>query len=278
MAVPDLLDPAAPAGFDCRLCGAGGLKLLYTLGNQRQCRYYRCAACGLVNYDLSGGLDQTQYTAVLVDPQDDAHPRNLDKDQSFRFLARHAPRPGRLLDIGCGNGRLLWLARRAGWQVQGLELSVEMARYASSRVGCPVRAADFLALEPAPEERESFDVVSLRHVLEHLPEPRPAMERIGALLKPGGLLLVEMPNIDGWSKRWVRFSVDAGLHRRRFPADFAAGHCCEYSRRSFQALLDRSGFELLRWETYSKKPLANWVLSRVPVGTKARALVRRVAD
>lgn len=275
MAVPDGLVPQR-AGFACRLCGHPDLRLLYTLGNDRQFRYYRCAACGLVNYDLAGGLDQGQYTSVFVDPQDDRHPRNRDKDQSFRFLARHAPVPGRLLDIGCGNGRLLWLARQRGWTVQGLELSPEMARHAAERVGCPVLARDFLQLEPEAAEREAFDVVSLRHVLEHLPEPRRAMDRISALLRPGGLLLVEMPNIDGWSKRWVRFSVRTGLHRRRFPADFAAGHCCEYSRGAFQSLLDRSGYQLLRWETYSKKPLANWFLSRVPVGTKARALARRL--
>ena len=77
------------------------------------------------------------------------------------------------------------------------------------------------------------------------------MERIRALLKPRGYLLVEMPNIEGWSKRWVRFSVNTGLHRRRFPPDFAAGHCCEYSRAAFEALLARSGFELVRWETYT---------------------------
>lgn len=263
------------ADFACRLCGGAALHLYYTLGNDRQFRYYRCPHCGLVNYDLAGGLDQAQYTKIFVDPADDGHRRNHDNDQAFRFLARHVPTPGRLLDIGCGNGRLLYVAKRAGWQVKGLELSAEMARFAADKVGAEVVAADFLAADPAPGDRAAFDVVCLRHVLEHLPWPLLAMEKIGALLKPGGHFLVEMPNVEGWSKRWVRFSVNAGLHRRRFPADFAAGHCCEYSRRSFDALCARTGFEAVRWETYSKKPLANWLLSRFPVGTKARALARR---
>jgi SAM-dependent methyltransferase len=266
------------AAFRCRLCGSDGLKLYYTLGDHRQFRYYRCPACTLVNYDLAGGLEQEQYTRKFVDPADDRQPRNRDNDQAWEFLSRHVAGPGRLLDIGCGNGRLLWRALRDGWQVKGLELSADMAAFAAERVGCEVLTDDFLTLDPAPEDRESFDVVSLRHVLEHLPDPLRAMEKIGALLRPGGLLLVEMPNIEGLSKRWVRFSARHGLHRRHFPPGFAAGHACEYSRRSFTALLARTGFELTRWETYSKKPLANWLLSRVPVGTKARALARRLQD
>ncbi|MCE7902647.1 MAG: class I SAM-dependent methyltransferase [Gammaproteobacteria bacterium PRO9] len=267
---------AAPqATFNCRLCGAGGLAFHYALGRDGQCRYYKCPNCGLVNYDLSGGLEQEQYTRVLIDPADDRVQGNRDNDQSFRFLMRHVPVPGRLLDIGCGNGRLLLKARRAGWRVKGLELSATMAAFAAAEVGCEVRTDDFLEMDITPAERESFDVVSLRHVLEHLPDPLQAMARISALLRPGGWFLAEMPNIEGWSKRWVRFSERSGLHQRRFPADFAAGHACEYSRQSFDALLARTGFELVRWETYSKKPLANWLLSRWPIGTKARALARK---
>lgn len=267
---------AAPvrASFPCRLCGGEDLVLYYTLGNSGQCRYYRCRGCGLVNYDLSGGLDQTQYATERVDPTDDGNRRNRDNDQAFRFLSRLVP-PGRILDIGCGNGRLLWAARRAGWQAKGLELSPELARYAAERTGVEVMTGDFLSTDPAPEDRGAYDVVSLRHVLEHLPYPLEAMKRIRSLLKPGGYLLVEMPNIEGWSKRWVRFIVNTGVHRRQFPADFAAGHCCEYSRRSFGELLRRCDFELVRWETYTKKPWANWFLNHVPIGTKARALARR---
>jgi SAM-dependent methyltransferase len=275
MSEPAVLVPEY-AAFPCRLCGSGGLALYYTLGADRQFRYYKCPACTLVNYDLDGGLEQGQYTRIFVDPADDRQRRNHDNDQAFDFLSRQVSSPGRLLDIGCGNGRLLLMAKRQGWQVKGLELSADMAAWAAERVGCEVLTDDFLQLEPAPEDREAFDVVSLRHVLEHLPEPLLAMEKISALLRPGGLLLVEMPNIEGWSKRWVRFSARHGLHRRRFPQGYAAGHACEYSRQSYAALLGRAGFELTRWVTYSKKPLANWLLSRVPVGTKARALARKL--
>jgi SAM-dependent methyltransferase len=118
--------------------------------------------------------------------------------------------------------------------------------------------------------------VSLRHVLEHLPYPNLAMEKISGLLKPGGYLLIEVPNIEGWGKRWVRFSARTGLHKRSFAPDLVPGHVCEYSRQSFDALMERSGYRLLRWETYTKKKLGNWLLARLPVGTKARALAQRL--
>jgi SAM-dependent methyltransferase len=109
--------------FRCRLCGGRDLALDSALGKDGRFRYYKCAGCGLVNHELATGLDQDRYTAVTIDPRDDRDPRNRDKDQSFAFLARHLRRPGRRLDIGCGNGRLLYLAKRAGWHVAGLELS-----------------------------------------------------------------------------------------------------------------------------------------------------------
>lgn len=269
-----MVDYGAPASFPCRLCGGDDLRLYYTLGNDAQFRYYRCPHCALVNYDLATGLDQTQYTAEFIDPTDDGARRNRAKDQSFAFLSRFASPPGRLLDIGCGTGRLLFVAKRAGWTVKGLELSPSMAARVADLLGVEIVAADFLALDPDQSDLGRFDVVCLRHVLEHLPDPLKAMASIARLLEPGGLLLLEMPNVEAWSKRWNRALVRAGLHRRRFPPDMQAGHCNEYCRESMDQLARRTGFSLLRWETYSSKPAANWLLSRVPVGTKARALLR----
>jgi SAM-dependent methyltransferase len=114
-------------------------------------------------------------------------------------------------------------------------------------------------------------------VLEHLPDSRLALQKIRALLRPGGHALFEMPNIEGWDKRIKRSLVNAGWHKRTYAQDFIAGHCNEFSRRSFEYLLDATGFRLVRWETYSNKPLGNWLLNLAPIGNKARALVQ-VAD
>jgi 2-polyprenyl-3-methyl-5-hydroxy-6-metoxy-1,4-benzoquinol methylase len=265
------------AAFPCRLCGESGLSLYYTLGRDARFRYYRCNRCSLVNYDLSTGLDQTQYEVTRVDPRDDSLTFNHDKDQSFASLSRYVQPPGRLLDIGCGNGRLLYIAKRAGWQVKGLELSAKMAESVRQELDVEVTVGNFLEVSPSADDANAFDVVILRHVLEHLPDPLLTMDRITALLKPDGYLLLEMPNVEAMTKKWSRFVVGAGLYTRKFPTDFMAGHCNEYSLQSMRFLARKTGYRLAHWETYSRKPLPNWFYNRVPIGNKARALLRQAA-
>lgn len=266
------------ADFPCRLCGGEELTLLYVQGHADQFRYYRCARCKLVNLDLSEGLDQEQYTREdsLADPTDDHDPRNAHLDASFAFVRRFLPEAGSLFDIGCGNGRLLHLAQRAGWAVKGIELSDAAAEKIRQRLGVEVVTCDFLDFEPEPRDLERYDVVSLRHVLEHLPDSRLAMRRMHDLLRPDGCALLEMPNIEALDKRFKRSLTRAGLHKKRYATDFVAGHCNEFCRGSFEVLLEMTGFRLLRWETYSNRPLSNWFFTRVPIGNKARALAQRV--
>jgi len=266
---------SAVADFRCRLCGGGDLYLYYTLGNDGQYRYYKCDHCSLVNYDLSNGVDQSQYTTIFYDPTDDRQKKNLDKDQSFRFIQKNLQKVGELLDIGCGTGRLLHLAKQAGWTVKGMELSSDMAEFVHQRVGVEVQVADFMKMEPDPDDLGRYDLVVLRHVLEHLPDSILAMSKISHLLKPGGCLLLEVPNIEGFTMKWSRTVVKLGLYKRRFTPDYKAGHCNEFSLRSMHYLARHTGFRLVRWETYSMKRMPNWFYNRVHIGNKARALLRR---
>jgi SAM-dependent methyltransferase len=262
--------------FNCRLCFGTELELYYRQGNDGRFRYYKCNGCGLVNLDLSAGIDQSQYTDTWVDPRDDSSRQNRENDASFEFISRYVPSPGWFLDIGCGHGRLLYRAHKAGWQVKGIELSPETAVRVAAELDVPVRAGDFLTMPLDPEDTGRYDLISLRHVIEHLPDSRLAMNRIRAMLAKDGKLLLEMPNIEAWDKRLKRWLVSHGLYRRRFSEDFVAGHCNEFCLESLSFLLKETGFRLLRWETYSKKAIGNVVFNRFPIGNKARALVQRV--
>ncbi len=70
-----------------------------------------------------------------------------------------------MLDIGCGSGRLMYVARRAGWQGKGLELSETMAEFLLDKHGEEVLVADFLQVEPCVISDTLFDLICLRHVL-----------------------------------------------------------------------------------------------------------------
>ena len=100
---------------------------------------------------------------------------------------------GRMLDVGCGRGLLPAQMRARGWQAEGVEISEDAARHAREVLGLPVFVGPFDACPHAPG---SFDALVLWHVLEHLPDPRAALAKAHTLLKPGGLLMVAVPNFE----------------------------------------------------------------------------------
>lgn len=98
---------------------------------------------------------------------------------------------GHLLEIGPGHGAFLNYARQCGWLVIGLEASRYAAERARARYGIEVRCA---TLETTDLPDGTFDVVHLSHVLEHLRDPIGALRAVHRLLKPGGAVIVEVPN------------------------------------------------------------------------------------
>lgn len=116
-----------------------------------------------------------------------------------------------------------------------------------------------------------YDVVVLRHVLEHLPDPVLAMRKINGLLVPGGRAILEFPNIAAWELTLKRRMKNLGLHRKKYRDGYVPGHCTEFSRKSFGFLAAAAGFEIEVWETYSYHPFTNFLLGCIPAGVKARA-------
>ncbi len=106
--------------------------------------------------------------------------------------------PGKLLDVGCSYGFFLEVARERGWQVEGVEPSPVASRYARKDSGLEVFNG---SLEAARFPAQSFDVVTIRHVLEHIPDAGATLDEAWRILKPGGLLLVAVPNLESLNYR-----------------------------------------------------------------------------
>jgi 2-polyprenyl-3-methyl-5-hydroxy-6-metoxy-1,4-benzoquinol methylase len=177
------------------------------------------------------------------------------------------------LDIGCGSGALLFYARQDGWQVKGLELSENLAKEVKLKHNIEVTPINFMDLE---NFEEKYDLVTLRHVLEHIPDSRLAMSKIHKLLKPGGLAVLEFPNIEGMSFKLKRLLNWLALAKKKYNPDFVPGHCNEFSKKSFRYLASEAGFEILTWQTYSRNTLASVFYQLFPVGTKARVLICKI--
>jgi SAM-dependent methyltransferase len=126
-----------------------------------------------------------------------------------------ALRGGRALDVGCGSGTWLLKMRILGWEVEGVELS-EAACAAARSAGLHVHQGQ---LADAGLPAASFDVVRIWHTLEHVPDPALVLREAARLLRPGGLLLVGVPNAGGWLARafgsyW--FDLDVPRHLWHF--------------------------------------------------------------
>ena len=113
-------------------------------------------------------------------------------DAECRHLPPLPAGGGRLLDVGCGNGGFLLLARQAGWQVEGLDFDAGAVQAARSR-GLEVHHG---GIEVLGERSACFDFITLSHVIEHVHDPLILMRTLNRLLKDSGTLWLETPNID----------------------------------------------------------------------------------
>jgi SAM-dependent methyltransferase len=154
-----------------------------------------------------------------------------------RAVERLAGGKGRVLDIGCGRGFLLDAFRRRGWSVQGTELDDRSAAHAREVLGLEVETG---LPEEWPWPDGHFDAVVMWHVLEHLHEPRLALERARRLLRPRGVLMVGVPNFGSAEARLA----GAGWFHLDVPR-----HVVHLTTEWLEGALDAAGFET-RWRSF----------------------------
>jgi 2-polyprenyl-3-methyl-5-hydroxy-6-metoxy-1,4-benzoquinol methylase len=108
---------------------------------------------------------------------------------------------GRLIDIGCGNGAFLARMRALGWDVVGVEPDPGAARIGRERYGLTIHPG---GLEEGHFGSDSFDAVTMGHVIEHLADPLSTLECVRDALKRGGHLVIHTPNLSSLGHRWFR--------------------------------------------------------------------------
>lgn len=201
----------------CARCGLGWNRLMMT--DEELAAFY-------AGYTKKVGSEEED---DLLFGTSDADVETLTASQA-RFLAAHITVPGgRVLDIGCGKGAFLksFKAIRSGWQYVGVEPSREEAALARRDAALEIHEGMFgtVPLEPA-----SFDLVTIMHVLEHVSRPVEVIRQMSAILKPGGLLFVEVPN-----------TLDLNM----FYDVLLFEHLYHFQPATLAWLLQREGFEIV---------------------------------
>ncbi len=235
----------------CPLCGEDNSTELWTKSGARS---VRCSACGLVyenprfdSAELKQFYSSKDYY-ISDDPDVNASGYKnyfaqcspVLQNEYFQSLAHHNKKKGkvRYLDIGSGPGGIVQLASEAGWEATGLELSswaVNQGIQSGLRmIEGTLHEADF------PDG--SFDVISMFDVLEHLPKPVEYIREIHRILAPGGMVLAETPNVEGFFAKHL-YKENADLIKPR-------AHICLYSPSTIKRLFDFVQFSEVEITTF----------------------------
>jgi SAM-dependent methyltransferase len=193
----------------CPACEADGARPLFPLAAGTH-TLWRCRACRLAFLwpPPADEVLEAVYGSYYHDGNAALHP--LTAARYHDILARlERPRgPGRILDVGCGAGQFLEVARARGWQAEGTEVSAAAVPFLEAR-GTRVHRGELTELD-----LEGFHAVTLFEVLEHVRRPQAHLHAAARLLRPGGALYLTTPNFDGLSRRLLgpRWRVMAPEH------------------------------------------------------------------
>jgi SAM-dependent methyltransferase len=161
------------------------------------------------------------------------------KARHYRRLLGQGKRD--VVDIGCGDGRFLDILRRqnSDWRLCGVELNKRAAAAARSK-GYLVAMGDFES-EEIPWAEGTFDLALLHQVLEHTRDPRNVLKRIASILKEGGALSIETPDVE---------SLDFQLFKKRYWGGYhIPRHFYLFNKSSLADLLQEEGFEVVHMES-----------------------------
>lgn len=194
-----------------------------------------CQVCGLVY--VNPRLASESAVAVYSYEQeisyfaDSCACRQRAYDRLVHQLMRwYGQKPRKLLDVGCGDGTLIQVARQLGIQSVGTEVSSALVSLVHRKLGSDaIVPSDLSTLIPA-----DYDVITMLNVLEHLEEPGKMLKACASLLKPGGILLVHVPNLGG---------LPARLAGARWHQLEPLEHFYYFTTQTLKMLMRRSGLE-----------------------------------
>ena len=231
----------APSSIPPSLEGKGAVEVVSTTDRYgNPLRTVLCTETGLVRNDPVPGDEELakfyseEYRLAYKGAW---RPRRRRVLRQFRWMVDHVRRfhdvfepAERVLDIGAGSGEFVFLMRAWGKDAVGIEPDRAYSAWCREELGLDVRTA---RLGPGLFEAGSFDLIRLNHVLEHLNDPVQSLALVRGWLAPGGVVYVEVPNIEEYCRAKSRGNM------------FHYGHIWNFNPWTLRAVAGLAGFEEL---------------------------------
>jgi len=234
----------------CILCNSNNLKAyIRSVDIETPADLLKCRSCGLVFFAKDNKkLDDTYWNrkghAELY--EEDKVYDNFEKEFVNRMKTiEKFKNKGKLLDIGCGLGHFLNIAKQDDWDVCGIEISQPAAEYARNKYGLKVCEGTVENLELRDQD---FDVITMWDVIEHIQNPAEALSSIRNKLKTGGLLVIKTPDEKSLFKAISKFLYFASRRKASFFLKYVyyLPHYFYYSKETMHKLLEKFGFNIVR--------------------------------
>jgi len=140
---------------------------------------------------------------------------------------------GKILDIGCGTGEFLNICKNAKWTTLGIEPDAEARKKAVENYGLDVKEEGAIK----GLKNEEFDIISMWHVLEHVPRLNERIEDLKRLIKPDGIIIVAVPNLT---------SLDAKIYKEHWAAYDLPRHLYHFSPKDIDSVFKNHGLKILK--------------------------------
>ena len=258
----------------CPLCRETARKRLFEI---RDSAVYQCLNCGLRFIDPCLAPQSMQAAYESEESLKDFHGFHkgyydygdletetktvTDFRRALEQLERRVPGPRSeqsIFDVGFGNGLFLALAKKRGWKVGGIDTSAGNVELVRQKFSLQLAQSDLEHYDP---RGAAYDVVSFWDVLEHLSQPHSAIQKARDLLKPGGFILIGVPNDNSFLRMASSFlyHVSFGKIKKGIEKAYFLEHVAYYELATITKLLSRNHFKLCDY-FFTSTDLAKYTL------------------
>lgn len=241
------------ADIHCLLCDSDNLKTyIHSAAICGPWDILKCRNCGLVfmgnhnHHQLDDSYWNGKRHMEIYEAQDVQNVSDKNFQKELQRIEELKER-GKLLDIGCGLGHFLRLARQDGWKVWGVEIAHPAVEYARNNFSLDIYAG---TVENCNLKDTSIDVVTMWDVIEHIENPLETLAATQKKLKKGGLLVIKTPDEKSLFKKGGRFLYLISGRKISFLLKYLyyLPHYFYYNRLTIQKLLEKFGFKIIKIE------------------------------